>query len=299
MTRVFPLPAPARISTGPSVVSTASRCCGLRLSRKDKGKNRSGSSLIQFYRNYFWDTLKLAVRRSLAVLEQYEDVRTRSPLRLRSVLKRQSGTMLPNFGATLPNPLVWMSQRLCDDHHTNGSAPSMTIDQPRSGARMQPRAQALGTDQQTFSPERAKEILPQTCGNIVVHLIFSTKGRRPLIKLEIRADLFALSRRHHSRTARHGADRQRHRRPRSRAGTDAASAVRRRNRACDQDQFIALGTRQMACRICLAGWVRTIRRERIERSCGNPVHRDRGGAAPKMHVSGRIPGVLKKEQRCL
>jgi len=33
--------------------------------------------------------------------------------------------------------------------------------------------------------------LPQTCGNIVVHLIFSTKQRRPLINPEVRADLFA------------------------------------------------------------------------------------------------------------
>ena len=29
MTRVLPLPAPARMSTGPSTASTASRCCGL------------------------------------------------------------------------------------------------------------------------------------------------------------------------------------------------------------------------------------------------------------------------------
>src|SRR5450432_3448914 len=36
MTRVFPLPAPARMSTGPPVVSTASRCCGLSWERKDK-----------------------------------------------------------------------------------------------------------------------------------------------------------------------------------------------------------------------------------------------------------------------
>src|SRR5437879_12249693 len=36
MTRVLPLPAPARISTGPSVVSTASRCWGLRSLRNDK-----------------------------------------------------------------------------------------------------------------------------------------------------------------------------------------------------------------------------------------------------------------------
>ena len=36
MTRVFPLPAPARMSTGPAVVSTASRCCGFSWSRNDK-----------------------------------------------------------------------------------------------------------------------------------------------------------------------------------------------------------------------------------------------------------------------
>src|SRR5215469_4871722 len=34
MTLVLPLPAPARISTGPSVASTASRCWGLRPERK-------------------------------------------------------------------------------------------------------------------------------------------------------------------------------------------------------------------------------------------------------------------------
>src|ERR671923_876357 len=36
MTRVLPLPAPARIRTGPSAVSTASRCWGLRSLRNDK-----------------------------------------------------------------------------------------------------------------------------------------------------------------------------------------------------------------------------------------------------------------------
>src|ERR1700690_4239586 len=36
MTAVSPLPAPARMSTGPPVVSTASRCCGLSWERKDK-----------------------------------------------------------------------------------------------------------------------------------------------------------------------------------------------------------------------------------------------------------------------
>ena len=33
--------------------------------------------------------------------------------------------------------------------------------------------------------------MAQTCGNVVVHLIFSTKLRKPLIAPDIRADLFA------------------------------------------------------------------------------------------------------------
>ena len=33
--------------------------------------------------------------------------------------------------------------------------------------------------------------MPHTCGNIVLHFIFSTHERRPLIKPEFRADLFA------------------------------------------------------------------------------------------------------------
>src|ERR1700722_984449 len=49
MTRVLPLPAPAKISTGPSIVSTASRCCGFSCSRKDNAEV-APESLIQFYR---------------------------------------------------------------------------------------------------------------------------------------------------------------------------------------------------------------------------------------------------------
>ena len=49
MTRVLPLPAPARISTGPSVVSTASRCCGFSWSRKDNAEVAPGiaDSILQ------------------------------------------------------------------------------------------------------------------------------------------------------------------------------------------------------------------------------------------------------------
>ena len=33
--------------------------------------------------------------------------------------------------------------------------------------------------------------MAQTCGNVVVHLIFSTKLRQPLIGADIRSDVFA------------------------------------------------------------------------------------------------------------
>src|SRR5438128_348106 len=39
ITRVLPLPAPARMSTGPSVASTASRCWGLRPTRRGDSSN--------------------------------------------------------------------------------------------------------------------------------------------------------------------------------------------------------------------------------------------------------------------
>ena len=43
ITRVLPLPAPARISTGPSVASTASRCCALRPARRREGSEDTGT----------------------------------------------------------------------------------------------------------------------------------------------------------------------------------------------------------------------------------------------------------------
>src|SRR6202140_525882 len=56
MTRVLPLPAPARISSGPSAVSTASRCSGFRCSRKDKAEV-TPKFLAQFYRGIGGQTL--------------------------------------------------------------------------------------------------------------------------------------------------------------------------------------------------------------------------------------------------
>src|SRR5208282_6594246 len=57
MTRVFPLPAPARISSGPLVVSTASRCCGLSWSRKDNAEV-APELMIEFYKGFRIDDVQ-------------------------------------------------------------------------------------------------------------------------------------------------------------------------------------------------------------------------------------------------
>lgn len=44
---------------------------------------------------------------------------------------------------------------------------------------------------QQGKPGKGERNVAQTCGNVVVHLIFSTKQRKPLITSEIRSDLFA------------------------------------------------------------------------------------------------------------
>src|SRR5579862_537631 len=63
--------------------------------------------------------------------------------------------------------------------------------EPRSGARMQPTAQAVGRLRIKAKLRRSERNLSHTAGNLLIHLIFSTKNRRPLITPEIRNDLFA------------------------------------------------------------------------------------------------------------
>lgn len=64
-------------------------------------------------------------------------------------------------------------------------------EKPRSGAGLQPRAQALGKGEIRNEPRKGERHVAQTCGNVVVHLIFSTKLRKPLITSDIRSDVFA------------------------------------------------------------------------------------------------------------
>src|SRR5712691_5687630 len=67
MTRVLPLPAPARISTGPLVVSTASRCCGFSWSRKDNAEV-APESMIEFYRGIATRRYRKSIRQLVASL---------------------------------------------------------------------------------------------------------------------------------------------------------------------------------------------------------------------------------------
>src|SRR2546422_7404333 len=64
-------------------------------------------------------------------------------------------------------------------------------EQPRSGERMQPTAQAVGGAPTENQPWRGGRQMSHTCGNILLHLIFSTRKRHPLIKPEFRSELFA------------------------------------------------------------------------------------------------------------
>ena len=56
---------------------------------------------------------------------------------------------------------------------------------------MQPTAQAVGEADKKIQPRRGERRMSHTCGNILLHFIFSTHERRPLIKSEFRDDLFA------------------------------------------------------------------------------------------------------------
>jgi putative transposase len=52
-------------------------------------------------------------------------------------------------------------------------------------------AQAMGGRTQTPPAPEGRKTMPHTSGNTLLHFIFSTQGRRPLIQPEFRDDLFA------------------------------------------------------------------------------------------------------------
>jgi putative transposase len=66
-----------------------------------------------------------------------------------------------------------------------------SLQKPRSGERLQPTARAVGAAGKTRQAPAGRKKMSHTFGNILLHMIFSTQGRRPLIKPDFRADLFA------------------------------------------------------------------------------------------------------------
>jgi putative transposase len=56
---------------------------------------------------------------------------------------------------------------------------------------MQPMAQAMGQPPESRPAPEGRKRMPHTSGNILLHFIFATQGRRPSIKPAFRDDLFA------------------------------------------------------------------------------------------------------------
>lgn len=55
---------------------------------------------------------------------------------------------------------------------------------------MQPTAQAVG-GQRSISAPKGRKKMSHTCGNILLHIVFSTHQRRPTIRDEVRSEVFA------------------------------------------------------------------------------------------------------------
>src|SRR4029077_14354144 len=56
---------------------------------------------------------------------------------------------------------------------------------------MQPTARAVGPSPESRAAPEGRKRMSHTSGNILLHFIFSTDGRRPSIKPAFRDDLFA------------------------------------------------------------------------------------------------------------
>ena len=84
---------------------------------------------------------------------------------------------------------LWAEQ--CDGRHSVAELSSAKIGKPRSGVRLQPTAKAVGIARGARKPRRGERLVSHTSGNIVLHLVFSTVERRPLITPAFRDDLFA------------------------------------------------------------------------------------------------------------
>src|SRR5207245_1116505 len=138
-------------------------------------------------------------------------------------------------------------------------------EQPRSGERMQPTAQAVGGAPTESQPWRGGRQMSHTCGNILLHLIFSTRERHPLIETGFRSELFAYL---------GGIVREMQ-------GTGSGRTCPRR-----KNKFLSLGSRKMEPKFWMANRLRSFQRQRIECRGGDEIYRQPGRTSQKAFISG-------------
>src|SRR6266581_2933004 len=159
-------------------------------------------------------------------------------------------------------------------------------EQPRSGERMQPTAQAVGGAPTESQPWRGGRQMSHTCGNILLHLIFSTRERHPLIKPEFRSELFAYLGGIVRENARDRADHQRHCRSRPHARAYAPGTGSGRTCPRRKNKFLSLGSRKMEPKFWMANRLRSFQRQRIECRGGDEIYRQPGRTSQKAFISG-------------
>jgi len=127
--------------------------------------------------------------------------------------------------------------------------------------------------------------MSHTCGNILLHLIFSTRERHPLIKPEFRSELFAylggIVREMHgtaliiSGTADHV-----HMLVRTRPAQAPAEL------ACVVKTNSSRWVREMEPKFWMANRLRSFQRQRIECRGGDEIYRQPGRTSQKAFISG-------------
>lgn len=146
------------------------------------------------------------------------------------------------------------------------------------------------------SSEGAKETMPHTTTNLMVHFIFSTKQRCALIKPEFERDLHAyLGYRPSNR--RHCSLHQWHSRSRASPDSYVHQPLHRPYRSSDKNEFVEAGARALARHhlSCPANRLRCVHRERVGCRCGSGLHFKPAGASQGKVVSRGVFGVFEEE----
>src|SRR5205807_4713769 len=110
-----------------------------------------------------------------------------------------------------------------------------------------------------------RKTMSHTCGNILLHLIFSTRERHPLIETGFRSELFAYL---------GGIVREMQ-------GTGSGRTCPRR-----KNKFLSLGSRKMEPKFWMANRLRSFQRQRIECRGADEIYRQPGRTSQKAFISG-------------